>query len=406
MVSIKQICKIYYLILLFGVFVLNVGGTFSANNIPFLLVLIVGLFFAFIFVISNLRCFEIDKSILIYTLFVAYCFMSVLWAHDSGLAVTGSLVVLLTLMILFVTYILIESMETDINTILGYICVASFLGYLYLVMRFGISVTWALRNDTFAGADLYNANSIGRMYCIGAICGFERSRTSGANRRFFISLSVVMIVLTILSGSKTVLLFGIIYIITKYYLHRKGMGERYFVVLLIPIMLYLLYLAFMYIPALYNTVGYRFDELFNFLGGDVEKYSSTWYRMSMYQNGWKAFLKSPFIGHGMINSVLFNRFEYVYQDGVYMHSNFLEMLVNLGMIGTLLYYWMTIYALKWAIRGYKNGNQVSTMFIGLLVALLITDISSVSYLNRPSVLLIMISCVYCRKVNSLGETIS
>lgn len=394
MVSNKGLIRFYLLVFIWSLFALNVGQTFGRNNIPFLVILGIGLGLAGFIAFVQAKNFYLNKSIIFYICFVAYALLSTLWATSPQLARTGFFVVALTLLILFIFYFILREANIDINILFGYICLAGIFTYIYLVLKYGISVTWCIRDENFAGADLYNANSTGKLYCLAAICGFIRAKNIEANRCLYIVLSVALSVLMLLSGSKTNLIFAMIFIIIIMFLKQRGTGNKILIILLSPFLICSVYFLVMYVPVLYNAIGYRFIEIFDFLGGEVEKYSSTWYRMTMYHNGINAFVKQPFLGYGMSNASLYNVFEYVYQSGVYLHSNYLELLVDLGIVGTVLYYLIYFYALKWNLYKYKESDEIAMAFIALVVAFMVTDISSVSYLSRPSVILIITACLY------------
>lgn len=394
--STRSVLKGYLLLLIWALFSLNVGRTFSSNNVPFLSVLLIGIVFAVLLMPIWVKKFFIDRALVFYSVFVAFSFLSYFWAENKDAAISGSLVVLLTLLILFVYYLVIRVSHIHVYSLLGFYCIAALLTYIYLVGRYGISITWSLRNSSFTGSDLYNANAVGKLYLIGAACGYMRAKSNTRNQRFFLTLSILLLVLMILTASKTNVITLFLMVFIYMYLKRRGSGQKAFVLLLIPILVFAAYYLIMYVPALYNLIGNRFVEVFDLFSGNIEKYSSTWYRMSMYQNGFNLFLKKPFFGYGMTNAAQHNVYEWVYEQGVYLHSNYLELLVDVGLIGTILYYAMYYYAIKENLKGYRRNDAISMLFIAFVISTMITDISFVSYLNRPTVLLIFTACLYGR----------
>jgi O-antigen ligase len=141
-------------------------------------------------------------------------------------------------------------------------------------------------------------------------------------------------------------------------------------------------------------MGKRFVEVFNSFSGNMEKYSSTWYRYSMMQNGIKLFKSKPLLGYGMANAAIYNVFAFAYESGVYLHSNILELLADIGLVGTIPYYCIYFRAIRLNIYKNKQGDSFSKYWIGLTTAFLVTDVSSVSYFHRPTILIIILACLY------------
>lgn len=383
-------------LLFFGLFALNVGSTFSNNNFPFLVILAISFCMSLIIALSRIRSIRIEKSLNYYLLFVLTAVASSLWATSKEKAITGALVVVLTLVIIYTFYIIVCEVHTDIYEIFKLILIAAIFTYCYLVIKYGISITWSLRSASFRDSDLYNANSVGRIYIIGAICGWIYSK--GRQGAYLIrATSFFLALLALLTGSKTILFFALVFIITVLYIEKRG-HQRAFLIILIPIALLVAYFAIMNIPFLYNIIGSRMAELFTVFNGGVEKYSSTWYRFTMMQKGIELFGAKPILGYGMANAAVYNVYEWAYESGVYLHSNILELLVDVGLVGTGFYYSTYFHSLKMNIKRAKNGDEVSKYFIGFIIAFIITDISAVSYFSRPTILIIILSCLYANNM--------
>lgn len=388
-------------LLFFGLFALNVGSTFSSNNIPFLIILALSMVIASIIFFSKIRCIRIEKSLLYYFCFVLIALLSYFWATSKEKAFTGALVVVLTLVVLNVFYFIVCEANIDVYDIFKLILLASLFTYLYLVVKYGISITWSLRSADFQDSDLYNANSVGRIYIIGAICGLIEAKNK-SNSLIIKVCSIWLLILAFLTGSKTVVFLGAVFLITVLYIDKRG-KEKSFLIILVPVLVVVGYYAVMNIPFLYNIIGNRFSELLDMFSGDLEKYSSTWYRYIMIQNGIGLFIDKPFLGYGMANAAIYNVFEGVYESGVYLHSNILELLVDVGILGTAFYYAIYVHSLKLNIKRAINGDSVSKYFVGFIVAFWVTDITAVSYFSRPTILLIVLSALYAKDMLKMSK---
>ena len=196
-----KICSLYLFILMFGIFALNIGQTFSSSNYPFLIILFWGIGLTFLSILSK-KDLNIGKTGILYFRFVVYAIISTLWATSSKLAITGSLVVILTFFIIVVFYTMIIDSKIQIYDLLGYVCWAAVLTYIYLIIKYGIAVTWSLRDENFAASKVYNANGIGKIYILGALMGYEKYRYSQYSNKKYMYMSIFLLALGFLSGSK------------------------------------------------------------------------------------------------------------------------------------------------------------------------------------------------------------
>ena len=388
-------------LLFFGLYALNVGSTFSSNNLPFLVILALSMMVALIIFFSKIRYIRIEKSLLYYFCFVLIALLSYFWATSKEIAFTGALVVALTFVVINVFYFIVCEANIDIYDIFRLILLAALFTYLYLIAKYGISITWSLRSADFRDSDLYNANSVGRIYIIGAICGLIEAKNK-SNSSIIKICSMWLLMLSLLTGSKTVVLLGAVFLITVLYIDKRG-KEKAFLIILLPVLALVGYYAVMNIPFLYNIIGNRFSELFDMFNGELEKYSSTWYRFAMMQNGIELFVAKPLLGYGMANASVYNAFEWAYESGVYLHSNILELLVDVGVLGTTFYYAIYVHSLKLNIKRAINGDLVSKYFVGFVVAFWVTDISAVSYFSRPTILFIVLSALYANDMLKMSK---
>ena len=126
--------------------------------------------------------------------------------------------------------------------------------------------------------------------------------------------------------------------------------------------------------AMLSGVMERFGELAALLRGSSSDYS----RKLLLVGGWESFLAHPILGLGSGNShivtmELFNNWK------SYMHNNYLEMLVNLGVVGFLLYYSLYCQLIKRLMPLAKRGSFHAKLLLTLLVSQLVSDIAVTSY---------------------------
>lgn len=100
-------------------------------------------------------------------------------------------------------------------------------------------------------------------------------------------------------------------------------------------------------------------------------------RVKMIQIGFEQFKRTPIAGIGVDNSNLLLLKEIGLDT--YLHCNYIELLVGLGLIGTIVFYFGYLYTLirLWMLRKYRD--EYTSLCIILIVVCLIIDIATVTY---------------------------
>ncbi len=72
------------------------------------------------------------------------------------------------------------------------------------------------------------------------------------------------------------------------------------------------------------------------------------FRMAVYQAGWEMFLEKPLSGWGAtdMQTELSKRISDFHQEQFFFHNTYLEIVVQYGLVGLLLYFWIVIDLLK------------------------------------------------------------
>ena len=174
------------------------------------------------------------------------------------------------------------------------------------------------------------------------------------------------------------ILLGLILVI---YFHRLYRGEKVYTAgfrLLIGALVVLVCMQFLLQLPFFAGLNETYMGLISqFLGKTSEIDLSTAVRFNMLTNGWNQFLKTPVLGIGMDNGKQLN-----YQMigwAVYLHNNYIELLVGGGMIAFLLHYGMlTMLIVKHSKRLKEHDPIVIISFI-MLILRLVNDWGGVSY---------------------------
>lgn len=212
-------------------------------------------------------------------------------------------------------------------------------------------------------------------------------------RKKVLPLMVFPLLMILASQSKKAILcvlVGILIMLALHYRKKKFSGV---IVLLIAFFL------FMYLTRLpiFESILYRFTSAFETASTGSTKITdwSTYNRMIMIQKGIELFKERPLIGHGI------DTYQFISGFGVYSHNNYIELLANNGLIGTIAYYWVYLYAA--VVLGrlvFRRNDEKSILLLVIIIATLLLDYGEVSYYNKMTYVYIAWVLVYFVKRNN------
>lgn len=201
----------------------------------------------------------------------------------------------------------------------------------------------------------------------------------------YIIVSLFFIFGIILTGSRKgiiVLVLYCIYVINLIYKNKIGRKILFAIFVTGGI-----WIAITKIPVLYNIIGKRLGELINnFLGNETTEGSIVAREMfKNYANQW--ILKRPWLGYGI------GAFYNVY--GNVTESNYLEMMVSGGIVGTIIYYLYLIPVVK-KYMTIENKDNISKILFFIIISICIIEYGSVTYLSLNYLMLIVIFLAYAK----------
>ena len=145
----------------------------------------------------------------------------------------------------------------------------------------------------------------------------------------------------------------------------------------------------------------RFSSFLALFTGDAPIDHSTALRMALVEGGWKDFLASPLMGIGLDNSHFLAR-RYI-GDDFYMHNNFIELLVSVGLIGTIPFYFLRIYPIVKLLLPALNHDETAILLESLLITFLILDFGQNSYMGTETYLYTLAAYVKISKLQEVGS---
>ena len=368
-ITLLSLKKIYFFFLVFGIMALNIRSTVGSSNYAWFMIIGSSFFYAIIECILY-RKIILDIYFFLYLSFVAFSAMSIKWATNSQFAITGVYTCSLTLLIMFSLANTIRSYK-DCESVVKAIAWAGVAMFIYFSITYGLFYILTIRLQ-YDDPEV-NANDYGIKCFLSAMCFlFIYMRTCEKKYRI---MFVIMLFLATLSGSRKVLVMMILDVFGLYIIRNKK--YQFIKIFVAFLLLAIMYYFAMTVPVLYDMIGVRIEESISFFSDKgVADNSSTGIRKQMLDLGVRLFFIKPWNGYGLANAAAFN-------DGLYLHNNYIELLVDVGIIGALIYYMIIIVAVYKIFNDYRNSeSDFSLVLLFILCSFLVTDFFLVSYNKR------------------------
>ncbi len=204
------------------------------------------------------------------------------------------------------------------------------------------------------------------------------------NRNFiFFVVSIVQFSFILLSGSRRALLgYAVFFVVLVYLKNKRAIFKT------IPIIVFMI-LGMLYIimnnDVLYSIVGYRLEGLMNMIGLSDSNVidRSTEIRADLFFAGLNMISQNPILGNGYAyfetHSIGFNAVYAVYHT----HNNYLELFLNYGIIGFILYYYI-FFKTYLKLTSKKDKSPLTYLFLTFFIILfVIIEPSSVTFSELP-----------------------
>jgi len=386
-----------------GIMLLLYITLWSCNNNAIILYGGYGLLMSF--TISKLFFSEKGAVIEMYTptkqlfIFMCFCFASIFWANSAKLAFEKAIFVFacVVLVIIMSNYFV---RKKSIDILLFTIAAMGIVMAAYVIFSEGglsgfyqkatSSIGASSVNAARVGGDINNQNFIGIQCAYSAVVLFYYGMFEKRSMAYIVALIPSLV--TVTSGSKTafISLVGGIFLVMYYNQKRQHNIQKYLKVLIGVIILGIVIRLILSLDIMY-TISKRLELFFSgvFGMGAGRSDASTNLRLNMIIVGLKQFIQTPALGIGLGNAAVLNAARLNFS--AYSHCDYVEHLVNGGLIGFLLYYRTFLYFIKnyRQLMRKDNDSRLVISYI-ILLLLLIQNISAVSYYNSISTYLFFI----------------
>ena len=316
--------------------------------------------------------------------FILFCAISILWAvsRHFSLYVIG-----MHLIPLFLSSFFIVNYATDRSTFkvflwAFYLSAVAEMAYLFLFIdidtlfltRFGDSFSDDSLEERLNG--IYIAGRFVFAIYFGYYLFFKLQDSSKFLKVFFWTITALMLFFILLSGSRMALIMLVVPIVVM----NIGSSRRIGWLILSAIVIVAGGVFIINNDVLYEILGKRVEDFFNILSGNAQGTEDD-SRIRLIKLGLNKFIEQPVIGYGINCFRHFARIAFMGRN-YYAHNNYVELLVDVGIVGFAIYYSVYSYFLK----SYKRlkGCADSRFLLALILLSLLIDMAWVSYYNSLS----------------------
>lgn len=368
--------NILHLFALFCVFAIS--ATYSSGAT---LVKIGRLLLTIIFIICNFNSLNmksfLKKYSVICILFYLYSALTIFWAISTENVIIALSTQLYILIVDLILYNIMDNNPSFIYKIIDALIIGSIALGIYIYSRFGITVFMNARTVEGAG----NANTIAFISSFAIMFAFAmtkmRNLPKKKNNLYFLSM-IINAMFALLSASKKIFIFlGVFFAV--YLLFTNNPLKLFRNIIIIIVALAIVRYLIMNNEFLYNLIGHRITIMFSTLNG-AKADGSTGFRISLLNWGLEWFKQRPLFGYGL------DCFKYklgsTYQTwagyNAYAHNNYIELLVDFGLVGTLIYYSLYIDILKKSFSKIRESKK-NVVILALILSLMVGEFAQVSY---------------------------
>ena len=393
-VDLSFVVRCAIVLYLFAVFFSESSGTLLVQAAR-VVVFGVGVFYAVLYFITSKDTFKKEVRIPFFYLwgFVLFVYFILQIAFDGVLDKERSFCYWLTTLYVFlvdaVIIFYLERNREQLSFVLKAFIMFAVASAAYIFIRYGFDYFLHGRVTEF-----FNSNSISLRLTYAAAFAFYvalKESDKLIKKVLYYALSIACIGLMLLGASRKAYILIVITAVVYLLFSGKSILKSFRNLVIIALVLVGIYLALTKIDFLYETIGSRFEAMISgFEGGETD--SSTASRLHLIDNGWAYFNERPVFGYGLDGFRYLQNINYSGTVAYYSHNNFIEMLVNGGVVGTVIYYSLYLMILIFGLIKLlgKGRSKPVAIFFGLFVACFVGEYGMVTYYDMTQQFVIML----------------
>ncbi len=377
----------YILLLLYVVLMYILGGSdeFRIPYIPLLFFIVIEMI-----VIIKTKTIKISRYLLILFLFIIICLCTCLWAQDKNLAITRVVTLLLLVFSSALIFNYCKRTKKNVGDILMILLISGVCLTLYMICYYGVSglITKLGTELSRVGGEINNVNTIGMELAMTALIAIYFGMNN--NKKFYL-LAALPIILALSTASKKAIIGIVLGLIVLIVFKKRGSFSVLDTIkrIVLPIVVIII-MAFMIQTNIFPTLTRRLETFSSSLTGEGKTDLSTEERNSFIEYGFASFLENPIGGVGVGNSGQITM-EAVGRS-TYLHNNYIELLATTGLFGTIIYYYVFVSMLFFAIKNRKV--EYASAIIMIFILCLTLDWGMVSYYNKITYIYILAGILF------------
>lgn len=324
--------------------------------------------------------FVLDQSAIFLGGFFVWSGLSVFWAWQSGYA-SSQLFTVLQLIVLFLLLYNFYREENDFLPLVQSFIWAGVIFTFYFISFYGMAdFVKNLLDGVRMGVEINNENQLGLQLAFSII--FLVWQVLFTKKKWMILLFPLLGVGLLGTGSRTAFLCALLgsFLLLLFFLKDK----KFFVKALVFALLILIVALAWNLP-IFSGITERLDtmqsDLFGFESDTVVKnYGDARIRVDLIKLGWEQFLKTPIAGIGLDNGRLVG--QKAYGQALMLHANFIELLVDVGIVGFTFFYLFQLYPFYLFFRKKKSFDSFAILALVASLVYVINSFGGIQYSRK------------------------
>lgn len=310
-----------------------------------------------------------DRWVKINIIFILWMILSFFWQYSTEMYLQRIVTVTIIVFFCFLTSQFARG-KGDVHTLVKSVVWANVANCIYRLLSGGLlQVLKQYESDEIL---VVGANNLAMMVVITfslAIYCYRESKNI-----FYLGASALFMMVALMTGSRKALIGMALVLVLQYIIKDKRYIRNTIVA---GILLVLFFVVFTRV-GMFEYTWERFQRMLEYSQGEASVDNSLSTRMEYIKVGFKAFLQQPVLGYG----VGYSYTNLTGSDHTYLHNNYLELGVSLGIVGLFVYYAQYFLIV---IRTFRK--KISNNFKVAIITLLITfafvfDIGAVTYFEK------------------------
>lgn len=338
------------------------------------------------------RNWKIDGFIVWYLFFLFLSGISLIWSISATTSLEILKSLLVNAVVLFAISNVIRSRK-DVITVMRAMLIAFVSNAVYMIFKIDWSAIGNNRFDPEMTGEGWNANSLGLMAIWGLALIIIMPRKKKINWWEWLYI-VPLVVILIFSGSRKAWLGALVVLLLGLFLKNRKKMFRNVLIAACAIILFVVLVT--EIPFLYEIGGHRLEEMFAGFFGSGEADGSTLTREAYIRLGLEWFQNRPLLGHGA-DTYRCLLAESYFGRTTYSHNNYVELLVNGGIVTLVAFYSMYVYLVAKGLfvsaakkfREDYNKNMI-LFFVGIVVLQMVLHVGFVAYSGLTEMLFLLL----------------